>query len=93
MPGIFRVFTAMGMIVVPAILHFVFAADISNTPTSLESSEERFLVLEGIRRFGIVTFLFSITLGDHTRPGHDHHHPSFQATRMRELVNEPPAAA
>ena len=79
---------AMGMIVVPVILHFLFAAGISNTPESLETSEERFLVLEGIRRFGVATFLFSITLGLATiitvlR---------FQATRLRELVKEPPTA-
>lgn len=91
MPATAKIFlvgmmTAMAMIVVPVILHFIFAADISNTPESLETSQDRFLVLEGIRRLGVVTFLFSIMLGLATiitvlR---------FQATRMRELRTEAP---
>ena len=71
-------------LVVASILHFVFAADISNTELSLADSEERFLVLEGVRRAGIALFLFSIALGLATIV----RVLRFQATRIRELSEE-----
>ena len=54
---------AMMLILVPVILHFVFAADVSDTLASLEQSEERFIVLEGIRRIGVAVYLVSIAFG------------------------------
>ena len=54
---------SMAALVTASILHFVFAADVSNTELSLADSEQRFLVLEGLRRAGVALFLFSIILG------------------------------
>ena len=74
---------AMMLILIPVILHFVFAADVSDTVSSLEDSEERFIVLEGIRRLGVAVYLFAIAFGLATiikvlR---------FQAIRVRELAS------
>ena len=76
---------AMMTLVVASILHFVFAADISNTAASLEDAEQRFIVLEGVRRVGVAMFLFSVLLGLATIV----QVLSFQSARMRELVAEP----
>ena len=78
---------AMGMmaVVIAVILHFVFAADINNTAASLEDAEQRFIVLEGIRRAGITLYLFSFLLGLATII----QVLRFQSVRVRELVNEP----
>ena len=67
------------------ILHFVFAADIDNTAASLRDAEQRFIVLDGVRRIGIAMYLISFLLGlgtiiDVLR---------FQAIRIRELPGEP----
>lgn len=72
---------AMMLILIPVVLHFVFAADVTNTAASLELAEERFIVLEGIRRLGVAVYLTSIAFGLATiikvlR---------FQAIRIREL--------
>lgn len=72
---------AMMLILIPVVLHFVYAADVSNTAASLELSEERFIVLEGFRRLGVAVYLASIAFGLATiikvlR---------FQAIRIREL--------
>jgi hypothetical protein len=77
---------AMMTLLAAVVLHFVFAADISNTPGSLNDAEQRFVVLEGIRRAGIAAYLFSIVLGlasiiQVLR---------FQAVRLRQLPAEPP---
>ncbi len=74
---------AMMLILVPVILHFVFAVDVTDTAASLEESEERFIVLEGVRRLGVAVYLASIAFGLATiikvlR---------FQAVRVRELTN------
>ncbi len=74
---------AMMLILIPVILHFVFAADVSDTLASIEESEERFIVLEGIRRIGVALYLLAIAFGLATiikvlR---------FQAIRIRELPN------
>ncbi len=74
---------AMMLILIPVILHFVFAADVTDTVASIEDSEQRFIVLEGIRRLGVAIYLASIALGLATiikvlR---------FQAIRIRELTN------
>lgn len=74
---------AMMLILIPVILHFVFAADISDTLVSLEQSEERFIVLEGIRRIGTALYLVAIAFGLATiikvlR---------FESIRIRELPN------
>lgn len=75
---------AMMTIVVASILHFVFAADIDSTPASLADSEERFIILEGVRRTGVAIFLFAILLGLATII----RVLRFQAVRMRQLPEE-----
>ena len=75
---------AMMVIVVACVLHFVFAADISNTEESLALSQERFTVLEGIRRFGVAMFLVAIALGLATII----QVLRFQSMRIRELPQE-----
>lgn len=89
MPGTAKVFlmlmmVAMMTIVVASILHFVFAADIENTPASLADAEDRFIVLEGVRRIGTAIFLFGILLGLATII----RVLRFQAVRMRQLPDE-----
>ncbi|MGH8732248.1 MAG: hypothetical protein ACREVB_01035, partial [Burkholderiales bacterium] len=54
---------AMMTLLAAVVLHFAFAADIANTPDSLQDAEQRFVVLEGVRRVGVATYLFSIVLG------------------------------
>lgn len=89
MPGTAKLFlmlmmVAMGTIVVASILHLVFAADIDNTPGSLADADDRFIVLEGVRRLGVAVFLFGILLGLATII----RVLRFQATRMRQLPEE-----
>ena len=91
MPGSAKFFlalmmVAMATIVVASVLHFVFAADIENTPTSLADAEDRFIVLEGVRRMGVAVFLFGILLGLATII----RVLRFQAVRMRRLPEEQP---
>jgi hypothetical protein len=79
---------AMMTLLAAVALHFAFAADITNTPASLKLAEQRFVVLEGIRRAGIATYLLSIVLGlasiiQVLR---------FQAVRLRQLPAEAPRA-
>ena len=74
---------AMMLILIPVILHFVFAADVSDTAESLEDSEQRFIVLEGIRRLGVAVYLFAIAFGLATII----QVLRFQAIRIRELVS------
>lgn len=54
---------AMMAILAAVVLHFIFAADVEATEASLATSEERFLVLEAVRRIGVGMYLFSILLG------------------------------
>lgn len=80
-------FMMMGMmlILVPVILHFVAAgAVVGPTEAELVDSEQWFVVLEGIRRFGIVSYLIGIALG----LGAIIHVLRFQATRIREVAEE-----
>jgi hypothetical protein len=74
---------AMMLILIPVILHFVFAADVSDTAESLEDSEQRFIVLEGIRRLGVAVYLFAIAFGLATII----QVLRFQGIRIRELVS------
>ena len=79
---------AMMTIIAAVILHFIFAADIDNTAASLRDAEQRFIVLDGVRRLGIAMYLISFLLGlgtiiDVLR---------FQAIRIRELPGEPAGA-
>ena len=55
----------MGMmaIIVPVVLHLIVAAGIDNDPGDLVDAEQWFVVLEGIRRFGVAIFLMGIALG------------------------------
>jgi hypothetical protein len=64
MPATAKAFIAimamsMMAILVAVVLHWIFAFDTSG----LELSEQRFVVLEGVRRVGVAGFLFSILLG------------------------------
>lgn len=54
---------AMMTILGAVVLHFIFAADIEKTAASIETSEQRFLVLEAVRRIGVGVYLLSILLG------------------------------
>lgn len=77
---------AMMTLLAAVVLHFVFAADITSSPTSLEDAEQRFVVLEGVRRAGIATYLLSIVLGLATII----QVLRFQAVRIRQLPGEAP---
>lgn len=76
---------AMMAIVVSVILHFVFAADIDSSAASLRDAEQRFIVLEGIRRGAIALYLLSFLLG----LGTIIQVLRFQSVRIRQLVDEP----
>lgn len=75
---------AMMTLLVAVVLHFVFATQVHNDPASLKLAEDRFVVLEGIRRVGVAMYLFAITLGLATII----HVLRFQAVRIRELARE-----
>lgn len=75
---------AMMTILAAVVLHFVFAADVTNTEASIADSEQRFIVLEGIRRAGIVMYLISFLLG----LGTIIEVLRFQSIRIRELPGE-----
>ena len=75
---------AMMIIVGAVIAHFIFAADIDNTAASLADAEERFIVLDGVRRVGIVMYLISFMLG----LGTIIKVLRFQSIRIRELPGE-----
>ena len=75
---------AMMTILVAVILHFVFAANVEATEASLADSEQRFLVLEALRRVGVGMYLFSILLG----LGTIIQVLRFQAIRIREVAAE-----
>lgn len=92
MPGSAKLFlvltmTALATVAVSSVLHLVVAFDIDNTPTSLADAEERFVVLEGVRRLGVSIFLFGILLGLATVI----RILRFQGVRIRELPDEPRA--
>jgi hypothetical protein len=87
MPWTVKVFLTVMMaattiLVVAAILAFVFAAQVHDTAASLKLAEDRDVILEAIRRIGIALDLFAIVFGLATiitvlR---------FQAVRIRELA-------
>ena len=79
---------AMMALVIASILHFVFAADIDGTAASLQDAEQRFIVLEGIRRGGVVVYLLSFLLG----LGTIIEVLRFQSIRIRELAGESAAS-
>jgi hypothetical protein len=75
---------AMMALLAEAVLHFVFAADVTGSAASLDLSEDRAVVLDGVMRVGIAGYLLAITLGLASiitvlR---------FQARRIRELPGE-----
>ena len=78
---------AMMVILVAVVLHFVYAADVTSAAASLELSEERFTVLEGVRRIGVAMYLVAIAFGLATIV----HVLRFQSIRVRELPDEEPA--
>jgi len=91
MPGTAKLFlllmmVAMATILVASLLHIAFGFDVENTPASLADAEDRFVVLEGVRRIGIAVFLFAILLGLATII----RVLRFQAVRMRQLPEEKP---
>lgn len=80
---------AMMALLAEAVLHFVFAADVSGSASSLDLSEDGAVVLDGVKRVGIASYLLAITLGLASiitvlR---------FQARRIRELAGERRGAA
>jgi hypothetical protein len=76
--------TAMMTILIAVALHFAFAADVEDTAGSLTLSEDRFVVLEAVRRIGVAVYLFSIVLGLATIV----RVLRFQSVRIRELAAE-----
>jgi len=79
---------AMMALVIASILHIVFAADVDGTAASLQDAEQRFIVLEGIRRGGVVVYLLSFLLG----LGTIIEVLRFQSIRIRELAGESAAS-
>ncbi len=79
---------ATATLVVASVLHLVFAADVESSGASLAASEERFVVLEGVRRLGVAIYLFAILLGLATIV----RVLRFQAARIRQLPGEEPRA-
>ncbi len=79
---------AMMAVLIASIVHFVFAADIDGTAASLEDAEQRFIVLEGVRRGGVVVYLLSFLLG----LGTIIKVLRFQSIRIRELAGESTAS-
>lgn len=81
----------MGMMVViiAAVLHFAFAADVGGSAASLAEAEDRFTVLLGVERIGIAMFLAGIAFGLATIV----HVLRFQARRVRELPDERQASS
>ncbi len=75
---------AMMTLLAAVVLHFVFAADLTGSVASLELSEQRFIVLEGVRRVGVAGFLVAITLGLAAIA----QVLRFQTARIRELPTE-----
>lgn len=75
---------AMMTLLAAVVLHFVFAAQVHDNPASLKLAEDRFVVLEAIRRIGVATYLFAITLGLATII----RVLRFQSVRVRELARE-----
>lgn len=89
MPATAKVFLATMMmammtVLTAVVLHFVFATDISSAEASLGLSEERFTVLEGVRRIGVAAFLVAIAFGLATII----QVLRFQSIRVRELTGE-----
>jgi len=75
---------AMMTILAAVVLHFVFAAQVNDNPASLKLAEDRFVVLEAVRRIGVAVYLFAILLGLATII----QVLRFQAVRVRELARE-----
>lgn len=75
---------AMMTLLTTVVIHFIFAADVSSTAASLEDSEQRFVVLEAIRRVGVGMFLLSFLLGLATII----EVIRFQSVRIRQLPSE-----
>jgi hypothetical protein len=89
MPATAKVFIglmmmAMMTLVATAVLHFVFAADVTGAASSLGISAERFTVLDGVQTIGIAMYLVAITFGLATIA----QVIRFQSTRIRELAEE-----
>jgi hypothetical protein len=89
MPATAKVFIglmmmAMMTLVATAVLHFVFAADVTGAASSLDLSAERFTVLDGVQTVGIAMYLVAITFGLATIA----QVIRFQSTRIRELAKE-----
>ncbi len=79
---------ATATLVVASVLHLVFAAGVEPSGASLAAAEERFVVLEGVRRLGVAVYLFAILLGLATIV----RVLRFQAARIRQLPGEEPRA-
>jgi hypothetical protein len=79
-------FAATTTLAVAVVLHFVFAVQVHDNPASLELADDRFVVLEGIKRIGVAMDLFAIILGLATIV----RVLRFQAVRVRELAQGSP---
>lgn len=76
---------AMMALVATVVLHFVFAASITTAEASLQTAEQRFIVLEGIRRLAVAIYLASFLLG----LGTIIEVLRFQSIWLRQLPDEP----
>lgn len=75
---------AMMTLLAAVVIHFAFAVDVDDSASSLADSEERFIVLEAVRRVGVAMYLASIVLGLAAIT----QVLRFQSIRIRELVSE-----
>lgn len=75
---------AMMVLLLAAVLHFIFAADVSASEESVLDAAERFTWVQAIGRIGIAMYLASIALGLATII----QVLRFQAIRVRELPDE-----
>lgn len=78
---------AMMTVLATSVLHFAFAADITNSAGSLAEADDRFTALAGIERLGLGMYLVAIAFGLATIV----HVLRYQARRVRQLVAERPA--
>lgn len=78
---------AMMTVLASSALHFVFAADITGSASSLAEADDRFTALAGVERLGLGMYLTAIVFGLATIV----HVLRYQARRVRQLADEGPA--
>lgn len=77
---------AMMTLLTTSVLHFIYAADITNNAGSLAQAAERFTALAGVERLGLGMYLVAIAVGLATII----HVLRYQARRVRQLITERP---